>query len=293
MNVQLAHCLSLNYRLTYPLLLLLTLNSCKNNAEKSDQGLKAFNKQDSLIFDNGLYIEHYDTANSNVLSQTDDNEIYKLGRQFVFNYAYYIGEKGPYLCDFPSFEKRSWEWVDSDEKSTTIANKIILTVQKNTKMPEILSQTFIQWSFENDQQQLIDKNWTGLVENNKNVWFHPPRNNGFKQLQINPFPHIVKPYKIGQTWESSIEIGSAWGDERWKEWEGKIVNTTYYQIVDLVTLKINKIKVPCWQIQAVSNSDIGSTKLTAYFNEMIGFVKLIYTNIDGSRLILSLESVDF
>jgi hypothetical protein len=37
---------------------------------------------------------------------------------------------------------------------------------------------------------------------------------------------------------------------------------------------------------------LGTTKLKSFFNENFGFVKLDYTNIDGTKTIIELEKVE-
>ena len=83
-------------------------------------------------------------------------------------------------------------------------------------------------------------------------------------------------------------IGDHWADERWKVWEGKIENEYEYEITDKRTLKTDLGEIECLVIESNAKSRIGETKLTAYFNPEYGFVKLDYTNIDGSKTNLEL-----
>jgi len=45
-------------------------------------------------------------------------------------------------------------------------------------------------------------------------------------------------------------------------------------------------------IDSKAKSNLGETELIAYFNEAFGFVKLEYTNIDGTKTYLELASVE-
>ena len=49
----------------------------------------------------------------------------------------------------------------------------------------------------------------------------------------------------------------------------------------------------CVKVEAVAKSRIGKTRLTAYYNDTYGFVKMDNTNIDGSRLLVDLVETNF
>ncbi|MEN9298669.1 MAG: hypothetical protein RLZZ429_982, partial [Bacteroidota bacterium] len=121
---------------------------------------------------------------------------------------------------------------------------------------------------------------------------HPPRMRLFDLLAINPYPYIRAPYKIGDNWEWDLSLGNHWSDRRWLIWEGRHVQKTKYTLIDKVKLKTKLGYLTCYVVEGVSTGKIGTTKLTSYFNKKYGFVKLDYTNIDGTKLILDLEKVE-
>jgi hypothetical protein len=129
---------------------------------------------------------------------------------------------------------------------------------------------------------------SGAIENEANVWIHPPRDKYFKILELNPFPYAKAPYEIGTKWTWNLGIVDHWADERWKVWEGQIENEYDYEITNKRTLKTGIGEIECFVIESNAKSRIGETKLTAYFNTEYGFVKLDYTNIDGSKTNLEL-----
>jgi hypothetical protein len=51
--------------------------------------------------------------------------------------------------------------------------------------------------------------------------------------------------------------------------------------------------LPCVKVEAVAQSRIGKTLLTAYYNDTYGFVKMDNTNIDGSKIIINLAETNF
>ena len=114
----------------------------------------------------------------------------------------------------------------------------------------------------------------------------------FRILEINPFPFIMAPYEIGNTWNWTLNnIASHWGDKKWKTWEGVIESTCRYEITNQIWLQTNMGELECFEIQSSATSTLGKTYLTSYFNMDVGFVKLEYTNIDSTKVVLELIQV--
>jgi len=130
---------------------------------------------------------------------------------------------------------------------------------------------------------------TGLIENSKNIWLHPPRLKLFSILELNPFPNVKFPLEIGKSWSWNLKIGGQWGDKRWKEWSGNIENKYQYKIVGKEIMKTGVGSLECYVIEGQAESELGITKLISYFNKKYGFVKLDYTNIDNSKLEINLQ----
>lgn len=117
---------------------------------------------------------------------------------------------------------------------------------------------------------------------------HPPRDKYFRILELNPFPFIKAPCEVGNKWEWELEIGSFWGDERWRTWEGSITNTYRYEITAEKTVNTEFGELEVYEITATASSRLGETGLTALFNPKYGFIDLAYQNIDRSRTVLEL-----
>jgi hypothetical protein len=175
------------------------------------------------------------------------------------------------------------------EDLNKVENVIITVVKTPGYMKKILeTDSLPNFSFEYKYPPQSMLSRSVIVENNEEVWVHPPRDFFFKILQLNPYPYIKKPLKKGLRWTWGLKIGDQWGDKRWKEWTGNITNISTYEITGdtLLTTKMGKVK--CYIVQASAKSELGVTYLTGYFNPTFGFVKLDYTNIDGSKIILEL-----
>jgi hypothetical protein len=121
---------------------------------------------------------------------------------------------------------------------------------------------------------------------------HPPRTDLFKILEINPFPYIKEPYKIRNSWTWKLEFDNHWADKRWLIWEGAYENKYTYKITDQLKLQTKFGEIECLIITSSAVSKLGKTKLTSYFNSQYGFVKLDYSNIDGSKIIIELEKIE-
>ena len=52
-------------------------------------------------------------------------------------------------------------------------------------------------------------------------------------------------------------------------------------------------KITCFKIASNAVSKLGSSSLTAYFNQTYGFIKLDFINIDKSRIVFDLIKVDY
>lgn len=123
-----------------------------------------------------------------------------------------------------------------------------------------------------------------------NVWMHPPREFLFKILQLNPFPFIQGPYKLGTTWEGKLVVGDHWSDSRWKYFTGSVEIQFEYEILEPETIKIDSFgDINCIVVYATGSSSLGKSYLKSWFHTSEGFIRLEYTNIDGSKIVLNRE----
>lgn len=129
---------------------------------------------------------------------------------------------------------------------------------------------------------------TGLVENKYNLWVHPPRFSLFEILELNPFPYIKLPARLGNEWTDSLKIGAQWSNPLWKVWTGSVVLDYKYKITEHKSMIFRKQAVLCWVIESSAKSRLGETKLISYFNEEYGFIQMDYQNIDGSNISFNL-----
>jgi len=237
----------------------------------------------------GIFYEIFsDTTNIN--RYTDDNEIYKMDNVYNFNYQYVTKDgKELYYQRIDSFD---WEFVLKED----LRDETVVAFQM-TILPNVCNggnQSCIKFRYIMNTGGFVPM-WetTGLIENEKNIWTHPPRSNLFKILELNPFPFIQKPYEKGNKWHWLLQIGDHYGDHRWKEWNGNIENRYTYEMVDVNNIIHTPLgELSCYKIDSFAESELGKTYLTAYFNETYGFVRLEYINIDSSILNIELYKAD-
>jgi hypothetical protein len=234
----------------------------------------------------GILVEKFDSLNTDENKYNYNNEVFKVGTKFTYDFEHFTPQNELHYFKIHQ-DKNTWDFVNqSDSDPSVIKNVIIGTLQGNpmAKYVPDYNQTAVSYQFKEDTPFSM----SGVIENEGNLWMHPPRDHYFKILELNPFPYIKAPYEVGTKWTWNLLIGSQWGDERWKTWKGNIENKYQYEITDKKTLTTNFGDLECFVVESTANSTLGETALTAYFHPKYGFVQLDYTNIDGSKTKLSL-----
>lgn len=194
--------------------------------------------------------------------------------------------------------KATYSSSDNKILSNTFIN-LKTTGQRWDQQPEI--QDLIHYEFPNykadsitlsnhninkEIQYWADSDATGIVENFERVWMHPIRINQYKFTEVAPFPQVYFPMKKGNKWDDKVTINENWG-----EWDGQTV-TSKYKITDRSTFQLNNLDINCWVIKSVSKCASGKSKLTTYFNEEYGFVKMEYQNYEKEKLVFELINME-
>lgn len=245
------------------------------------------------VDDLGVHIENTEDSSENRYSI--DNQIYKIGRKFIFDYS--IVRQGDTLkITAPEFTspgtdaERQWSFIATSTPNENKLENISITV-----LPGIINSDQTELKYQFQYPGKVDCKFystSGVIENGANTWMHPPRDKYFMILELNPFPYIRQPFIVGNKWAWSLRIGEHWGDDRWRTWTGTIQNDYQYKIVGRQNLTLPIGELECWVVQATASSSVGSTALTAYYNEDFGFVKLDYTNIDHSKVMLQVTKIE-
>lgn len=271
------------------LFLTLMLLSCKGQ-EQNFATVRTL----STIDDLGIYLENTLPSDTNSNRYTTDNKAYKINRTHIFDYFILTG-KDTFQITTPKVNKpeddyqRMWEFIpnraEHEDKIETISITVLPGIENN-------NQTKLKYEYQYGTAGYSGfYSTSGIIENEMNTWMHPHRDKYFMILELNPFPYIQQPFEVGNKWTWSLSIGDHWKDSRWKIWTGSIENKYEYEIIGRVNLSTKIGKLDCWVINGIATSSIGSTGLMAYYNEELGFVKLDYTNIDKSKLIINIKSI--
>ncbi|MDC6405057.1 MULTISPECIES: hypothetical protein [Maribacter] len=258
-----------------------TIISCNSKVDKSKIDY------DLVSDDDGILVEKFDSTQVDINKYNKNNMIYKVGISFKYDFEHLTttGEKKYFKIDD---NREGWEFVSSEAEDSLVVKSLIIQVMNGNPMAQFIpdyNQTAIAYKLIPG----IPFTMSGVIENEANIWVHPPREHYFSILELNPFPYIKAPYEIGTQWNWKLKIGSQWADHRWKIWEGNIENNYHYEITNKVKLQTNFGELVCLVIESTAESSLGTTHLTTYFNANYGFVKLNYTNIDGSRTHLELS----
>ena len=257
---------------------------------------KEIKKDYVLINQDRISVEKFDSTNVDENRYTENNLTFKEGSIFTYDFEHITPNMEKFLYTWDENDKdymTAWKFVPIDSLNENTIQKVAITVKPGLD-PMIgnnpdYNQTVIQYNYllENGKAPFLSS--TGVIDNEDNIWMHPPRDKYFRILELNPFPYIKAPFEIGNEWNWDLEIGDGWSDDRWKVWEGQIENKYHYKITDRKTLKTDLGEIECFVIESTAKSRIGETKLTAYFHVKYGFVQLNYTNIDGSKTNLKLS----
>ncbi len=215
-----------------------------------------------------------------------NNNIYKIGNAFTFDYEIILNKSRYKLNYNGKFPGDKFSLVK--ENNDTLGLKIQLIIPKVTKSKKTnKKQTEIDYLFEPDFSYIRG---TGVVENENNIWIHPPRSGFFSSLETCPFPFIKYPITIGEEWQDEMKIGDHWCNEKWGVWDKKLLLSYDYKITKKTTINTKIGTLDCYVIESSAKSKIGESKLKSYFSEQYGFVRLEYEMATGLKVNLWIDS---
>jgi hypothetical protein len=222
---------------------------------------------------------------------TEDNQLYIPGKEFIFDYYYSTKEGIRY-----KFWKEAQGLVGlASVDSTTI---IRLGFEPKPGLDSYhdtpgFDQSVMQINYYTADGRTALREQCEFVENQQNIMLTPPRiRRLFRMLALNPYPFIQKPYQPGNTFGWKRSISNVYGDPFWYDLQETLYNEYSYEIVREEDLNTPLGKLSCLVVEASASNNIHRpTYLTTYFNEVYGFVKLEYTNIDSTKMVMELESV--
>lgn len=272
-----------------------------------------------LVLDDGIYVEKPDYTNKEKHRYSRDNISYKLNRRFIFDYYYVDGagvKKKFLLSNNEGSVGNPLNLASGLQPTDSTIDKIKLAITDSVETfpnyDSTYTQTVVSYSYIVKNSQASDTHCacyekkktparsflcsgvsTGTIDNYKNLWIHPPRQFTFRILQFNPFPFYYRDEAV-KHWSWTVEVGGVYLDPRWVNTRENIKMTFDYvrQKDEIVHCPFGKIK--CKVTQAVgtpSNNAFPKTYLKSYYHPVYGFVRLEYTNINGSKMVIQLEGL--
>ncbi|MFA8437031.1 MAG: hypothetical protein ACEPOZ_21200 [Marinifilaceae bacterium] len=215
-----------------------------------------------------------------------NNKIFRIGNAFVYDYEI-IDDGIRYKLNYnEGLPVNKFDLVKAEED--TLGLKIHLLVPRvsesektNRKQSEIYYLYEPAFSFMSQ---------TGIVENEDNIWIHPPRSGFFQALETCPYPYIKYPIEIGRKWSDKMKIGDHWCNEKWGVWHKKLLLTYDYKITQKTEIETGVGKAECYVIESTADSDIGQSKLRSFYSEKYGFMRLEYETATGIKVNIWLDS---
>jgi len=235
------------------------------------------------------------TISSVVISQKP-SKIYKAGFSYYYSFAYCdnlneikkVYFKPPFINEGnrKSFEK-GWSFSKSDDIQEAVMGfsfDIQNGVINGNQIPYTISY------YDEKEKKINVFEATGLVEDKKNLFLHPPRMKFFTILEFSPFPLIHFPLKVGKKWESKLEISQDWIQDD-LNWVGELGAFMSYKVIGTETIQTKFGYVECFKIYSESRANKIHSKLIMYYNERYGIISYNYQNYDGSKVVFHLEKI--
>ena len=95
--------------------------------------------------------------------------------------------------------------------------------------------------------------------------------------------------RLGHEWSWKLEdIDDRWSNARLVEDSGKVAATYHYVVTEKTKRPTSFGPLNCFVILGMASNRVGQSQLRSYFHPKYGFVRLEYSNVDGSKLSLEL-----
>lgn len=263
-----------------------------------------------LNYDEGLYTEKPIYSDTSQNRYSLDNISYKKNMAFIYNY-YFVdknGSKKKFLMKGhptspPTFGENPMNLTDFENPNDSAIDIIKLTISDWLNFYAASDKNWVQtvcrydFLFKNGTKK-GSFSWiygmTGIIDNRKNLWIHPPRDYGFKILELNPFPFYYLDESV-KRWTWALEVGGFWLDPRWID-HTEIINIQYeYTKSGNETIRTPLGDIYCNVVNAIATADLGdkvmNSYLTSYYHKDYGFVRLEYTNVDETKIFMELINI--
>lgn len=273
-------------------------------------GGQMLSQEVQLLYESGLYYEKPILSDTSQNRYSLDNISYKKNMVFTYDYYYVdkFGAKKKFLMkggilknDLNSENPMNLTEYENPSDSAIDKIKIIVTDWLNIYCAHDTDCTQTVFSYDylykngspKDYLSWVDGS-SGVIDNRKNLWMHPPREYSFKILELNPFPFYYLDESV-KRWTWTLDVGGFWLDPRWIDHKETItIKYEYIKSLD-ETLTTPLGNINCRVTNGTGTADVGNkllkTYLKSYYNSDCGFVRLEYTNIDGTKIVIQLIDI--
>ena len=274
----------------------------------------------NLVLDGGIYTEKPNPANKDKHQYSRDNTAYKMNKVFIYDYYYAdrSGVKSKFLLKANPDPKNNplnltpynrvtdstiakiklsvtdsveTFWAYNADYTLTVMSYayIIRNEQKNDSLANLYQSRNVT-----NRENTTNGVSTGVIDNVKNIWMHPPRQFSFKILQMSPFPFYVFDESV-KNWSWKLDMAAPYLDKRWLNTDKDFQLQYNYvrQPDEVIKTPFGKIrcKVTLATGTAPAAVSIIKTSLKSYYHPDYGFVRLEYSNINESKMVIDLVEV--
>ena len=194
---------------------------------------------------------------------------------------------GSYLLDA---KKEAENPIYPPDKTWTFAAEFYNSANKLTRTDTLklktinqrfmLTQNKIKWILKSNNK--ISEETTGIIENEKRLWIHPPRfDDYFEFTEYSAFPEVRRPISINNKWGTQLVLGTYANEET-----GNMM-TVEYSITDIDTININPT-IKNVEILGKGKSGLGTYTCKMDFHDNKGFTKLTYLKENNKKLVIHL-----
>lgn len=210
--------------------------------------------------------------NSVYFEKIPNNLIHNENRFDLDNVVYPVNREILYQCI-----------IEHNKKEVDVEVKFIRMIIQGTTKPfsnfdPDYSQTVIKFEYLDENKKLIISERTGLVENEVNIWMHPPRSSDLKVLQLSAFPYIKLNAK--KNWKWNLE--ASYGDFQ------NVHLTHYYKKRTAVIYNSKLGRLECVVVDAIAKSRKRKSNAEFFYNEDLGFVKMTFHTIEDTSITLEM-----
>lgn len=252
---------------------------------------------DFYTYDYPEFAKDVGPPNKNV----SDNKVFKGGREFEYSYQFLdsvgVEQKIVTFYNFSTKDPLDWRFTpapaDDPLSSEYPIDGVRLKVLKNTaNATQADQQTIVVYEFFNEGGTIIpETERTGVTEDSSTIFLFPPRNSGFSLTELAPFPQVVFPLDTGKIWEDNLTVSVDWSEATKIPFERILYLYSTYTVEGKTKLNTPIGEREVWVINAVAEFRLGNTSSILHFDEELGFVKMVFTFLNGSQLMLNLEKV--